>query len=145
MALNIYIYICLPQRISLFNPKATGIDGLVNWAATIPALFYVRTTIFISLVSVLFLITFTSKSASSHSYYNHYTTFLQQIDRWGRRPSLISGALLMALCMAALAGIFGIHGRAGNLAEGFLTDSRASTNATIVLCYIFISAFAYSW
>ncbi|OZJ01373.1 hypothetical protein BZG36_05662, partial [Bifiguratus adelaidae] len=79
------------------------------------------------------------------------------IDKWGRRPTLISGAILMALCMAIVAGTIHAHnggilfvnsgnstGSAGSN-KGALLNSFSATIVVIVFLYLFVACFAYSW
>jgi len=59
------------------------------------------------------------------------------VDRLGRRPLLISGALLMAAFMAALGGMIAVFGPN--------YENHAVPYACLVMVYLFVSAFAYSW
>ncbi|KAL1924892.1 uncharacterized protein VTP21DRAFT_4546 [Calcarisporiella thermophila] len=72
------------------------------------------------------------------------------VDRWGRRPTLISGALLMCVSMAVVSGLLGSHSElrdtpAENTEATLLLDSPASEYASIIMLYLFVASFAYSW
>jgi sugar porter (SP) family MFS transporter len=59
------------------------------------------------------------------------------VDRLGRRPLLISGALIMAAAMSALGAMIAIFG------PDYV--NHAVPWACLVMVYVFVSAFAYSW
>lgn len=71
------------------------------------------------------------------------------IDRWGRRPTLISGGIMMALCMITIGSVLGVHGTKyydNDLGKNFVKlDSNASSYSIIALIYLFVASFAYSW
>jgi hypothetical protein len=65
------------------------------------------------------------------------------IDRWGRKPTLISGAFIQALAMFVIGGIFQTQ---TSLVDGNLVmNSTSATNTVIAFIFIFTLAFAYSW
>jgi len=59
------------------------------------------------------------------------------VDRLGRRPLLISGAVLMAVMMAFLGALIGIYGPN--------YDNHAIPYVCLVMMYLFVASFAYSW
>jgi len=59
------------------------------------------------------------------------------VDRLGRRPLLISGALFMAATMSTLGAMIAIYG------PGF--SNTAVPWVCLVMVYLFVSSFAYSW
>jgi len=59
------------------------------------------------------------------------------VDRLGRRPLLISGALLMAVMMTILGALIGIYGPA--------FSNPAIPFVCLVMMYLFTASFAYSW
>ncbi|CAG8496769.1 9192_t:CDS:10 [Acaulospora morrowiae] len=71
------------------------------------------------------------------------------IDRWGRRPTMISGGLLMALCMTTIGSVLAVHGTKyydNELGKNFVRlDSNASSYSIIAFIYLFVASFAYSW
>jgi MFS family permease len=84
---------------------ATGVTGICNFAATLPAVMW--------------------------------------IDRWGRKPTLISGAFIQALAMFVIGGVFQTQ---SSMVDGSLVmNSTAATNTVIAFIFIFTLAFAYSW
>lgn len=60
------------------------------------------------------------------------------VDRWGRKPLLILGALVMAAAMLTLGTLFNLH----MVGAG---ASRASSIAAILAIVVFIGGFAMSW
>ncbi|RIB05796.1 sugar transporter [Gigaspora rosea] len=90
---------------------ATGINGIVNMVATIPAILW--------------------------------------IDTWGRRPTLISGGTLMGTFMLIIGIILAVHGTVyydSAIGKHSLhLNSTASSYSVIVLIYLFVASFAYSW
>nr|ADM21463.1 sugar transporter [Rhizophagus intraradices] len=90
---------------------ATGVNGLVNMLATIPAIVW--------------------------------------IDRLGRKPTLISGGLLMGSSMIIIGSILATHGTKyfdESLGKHFVyLDNKGSSYAVIVFIYVFVASFAYSW
>jgi sugar porter (SP) family MFS transporter len=71
------------------------------------------------------------------------------LDKWGRRPVLISGALLMSLSMLTIGSIIGVHGytlfnSTTHTVEVIIPNQTASYTA-IVFVYIFVASFAFSW
>jgi len=59
------------------------------------------------------------------------------VDRLGRRPLLISGAILMAVMMAVLGALIGVFGPT--------FDNHAIPYVCLVMMYLFVASFAYSW
>jgi len=59
------------------------------------------------------------------------------VDRLGRRPLLISGALLMATMMTVLGALVGIYGPT--------YDNPAIPYVCLIMMYLFVASFAYSW
>lgn len=60
------------------------------------------------------------------------------VDRLGRKPVLISGALLMGMCHFVVAGIIGQFGK------NFSTHAGAGW-AAVVFVWLFAIFFGYSW
>ncbi|KAH8557045.1 sugar transporter [Umbelopsis sp. PMI_123] len=78
------------------------------------------------------------------------------IDKWGRRPTLISGAISCSLCMIILALVLATHGLSdlstsdtsgttGNGSISLILDSKGSTVVVMVFLYLFVACYAYSW
>ncbi|GBB98966.1 hypothetical protein RclHR1_03380008 [Rhizophagus clarus] len=71
------------------------------------------------------------------------------IDRLGRKPTLVSGGLLMGSAMIIIGSILGTRGSVyydDLLQKHFIhLDSKASSYTVIVFIYIFVASFAYSW
>ncbi|CAG8570438.1 28580_t:CDS:10 [Dentiscutata erythropus] len=90
---------------------ATGINGIVNMVATIPAILW--------------------------------------IDTWGRKPTLTSGGILMGIFMLIVGIILAVHGTVyydSAIGKHSLhIDSPVSSYSVIVLIYLFVASFAYSW
>ncbi len=71
------------------------------------------------------------------------------LDKWGRRPVLISGAILMSLSMLSMGSIMGVHGytvinSTTGIVEVVIPNQTASYTI-IVFVYVFVAAFAFSW
>ena len=71
------------------------------------------------------------------------------LDKWGRRPVLIVGALLMSFSMFSIGSIMGVHGytlhnTTANTIE-VIIPSQTASYIIILFVYIFVSAFAFSW
>lgn len=91
--------------------------------------------------------------ASSITYIiNVFTTIpaLIWIDRWGRRPALLTGSVFMALWMFANAGILAKHGVVhpdgidNNRAQSMSVTGGAAKG--LVACtYLFVASFAPTW
>ncbi|CCM04226.1 uncharacterized protein FIBRA_06393 [Fibroporia radiculosa] len=79
---------------------ATGVVGIVMWAATIPAVIWV--------------------------------------DRIGRKPVLVSGALIMAACHLIIAVLTGLF-------QHTWLQHKAAGWAACALVWVFAAAFGYSW
>ncbi|GAA5903155.1 sugar porter family MFS transporter [Sporobolomyces salmoneus] len=73
------------------------------------------------------------------------------IDRWGRRPMLLYGALAMGMWLFLVGGLQGGFGHAvENPASDATTTwvvegNKGATYAIIVCSYLFVSSFAISW
>ena len=68
------------------------------------------------------------------------------IDRWGRRPTLLVGAALMATFMYANAGILADHGVVvpggiNRVAEQSIKVSSALAKGLIAYTYLFVASF----
>ena len=65
------------------------------------------------------------------------------IDKWGRRPMLLAGTLLMGFWMFLVGGLQGRYGH-WDVAEGsgkrqwMISDNDAATKAVIVCSYLFV-------
>ncbi|KAE8133540.1 general substrate transporter [Aspergillus pseudotamarii] len=73
------------------------------------------------------------------------------LDRWGRRPTLLIGAALMATWMYANAGLMAAHGHAappgglnGTPAESWEITGPPS-KAVIACTYLFVASYAITW
>ncbi|KAK2767016.1 hypothetical protein FQN54_006333 [Arachnomyces sp. PD_36] len=73
------------------------------------------------------------------------------VDRWGRRPTLIAGALAMMTWLYMNAGILATYGHAaeeggldGVPAQSWLVEG-APSKAVIAGSYLFVASFAISW
>ncbi|KAI3334246.1 high-affinity glucose transporter [Ustulina deusta] len=72
-------------------------------------------------------------------------------DRWGRRPTMLVGALLMCLFMSLNAGLFAVYSRAATAEDHFGTDAismviRGSpAKAIIASTYLFVASYAPTW
>jgi MFS family permease len=72
------------------------------------------------------------------------------IDRWGRRPTFLIGALLMMTWLFANAGLLATYGRpayAGefpNASESWAISGHAS-KAVIACSYLFVASYAVTW
>ncbi|KFY37421.1 hypothetical protein V494_04759 [Pseudogymnoascus sp. VKM F-4513 (FW-928)] len=72
------------------------------------------------------------------------------VDRWGRRPTLLVGAALMATWMFANAGLVATYSRAprpgefDNAAESFSISGKPAT-ALIACTYLFVASYAPTW
>ncbi|CAF2604039.1 unnamed protein product [Rotaria sp. Silwood2] len=71
------------------------------------------------------------------------------IDKLGRRLVLISGAILMALSMLTIGTVMGIYGhKFVNETTGaveVLIPNKTASYAIIILVYVFVAGFAFSW
>lgn len=72
------------------------------------------------------------------------------IDRWGRRPTMLVGAALMATWLFANAGIFAVHGvhvpeGVGGTREASMLVTGAASKAIIACSYLFVASFAPTW
>ncbi|KAI9652968.1 MAG: hypothetical protein M1831_006297 [Alyxoria varia] len=73
------------------------------------------------------------------------------VDRWGRRPTLLVGGLLMAAWMFANAGILSVYGEPAppggfqGTAEASYVVSGPASNALIACTYLFVASYAPTW
>jgi MFS family permease len=71
------------------------------------------------------------------------------IDRWGRRPLLLWGALLMALWLFIVGGVMGAHGNPVPSIQGNSNLTWQVTGppskAVIACTYLFVATFAPTW
>ncbi|KAM6494694.1 General substrate transporter [Amanita muscaria] len=67
------------------------------------------------------------------------------IDKWGRRPMLLAGTLLMGFFLYLVGGLqgrFGQWGTVGGSSVWVINDNPAATKAIIVCSYFFVCSFA---
>lgn len=67
------------------------------------------------------------------------------IDRWGRRPLLIVGSILMGFFLCLVGGLQGRYGEWGSVNDSpvwVITNHPAVTKAIIVCSYLFVCSFA---
>ncbi|KJZ77205.1 hypothetical protein HIM_03526 [Hirsutella minnesotensis 3608] len=91
--------------------------------------------------------------ASSISYViNVFMTIpaLLFVDRWGRRPTLLVGSVLMATWMYANAGILAVYGEVvpggvDNVAAQSMRLTGAPAKGLIACTYLFVASFAPTW
>lgn len=71
------------------------------------------------------------------------------LDKWGRRPVLIFGAIFMSFSMLTIGTLMGVHGYTSfNSTTGTVEvtiPSQRVSYTIIMLVYIFVAAFASSW
>jgi MFS family permease len=72
------------------------------------------------------------------------------VDRWGRRPTLLVGALLMATWLFANAGLLGKYGvyqpnGIDGVKEASTLVSGPASKAVIACSYLFVASFAPTW
>ncbi|KAK1237384.1 hypothetical protein MKX08_003009 [Trichoderma sp. CBMAI-0020] len=72
------------------------------------------------------------------------------VDRWGRRPTLLIGSVLMALWMYANAGILATHGVVvpggiDHVAAQSMRVTGAPAKGLIACTYLFVASFAPTW
>ncbi|KAI9568586.1 general substrate transporter [Boletus coccyginus] len=65
------------------------------------------------------------------------------VDKWGRKPPLIWGGIAIASCFLAIGSIYAAHGGKAN-GEIYL-NGKQSHWAVVILIYIFVANFAWSW
>lgn len=76
---------------------------------------------------------------------------LLYVDRWGRRPTLLVGAALMATWLFANAGIMANHGSPApeggleGIPEASWQVAGAASKAVIACSYLFVASFAVTW
>lgn len=90
--------------------------------------------------------------------------YLIQIDKWGRRPQMIIGAVLCSIFIAVLAILSGVHGYTYNSSTSLLGqsitpsnasrsgnplllifDANASTIAFLIVMYICVAVYSCTW
>lgn len=73
------------------------------------------------------------------------------MDRWGRRPMFVIGAILMAIWMFANAGLMATYGHAAppgglnNIAEQSWEITGPASRAVIACTYLFVASYAPTW
>jgi Na+/melibiose symporter-like transporter len=73
------------------------------------------------------------------------------MDRWGRRPMFVYGAILMAIWMFTNAGLMASYGHAAppgglnNIAEQSWEITGAPSRAVIACTYLFVASYAPTW
>lgn len=73
------------------------------------------------------------------------------MDRWGRRPMFVIGAILMMTWMFANAGLMASYGKPappgglGNIAEQSWEIGGAPAKAVIACTYLFVASYAPTW
>lgn len=72
------------------------------------------------------------------------------VDRWGRRPTMLIGALLMATWLFASGGILHNEGKVvpggiQNVKEESMKVSGAAARGLIACTYLFVASFAPTW
>jgi hypothetical protein len=76
---------------------------------------------------------------------------LLYVDRWGRRPTLLIGAVFMGTWVFANGGILATYGHytgpdgIDNVPEASTRVSGAASKAVIAISYLFVASFAISW
>ncbi|KAH7071756.1 high affinity glucose transporter [Paraphoma chrysanthemicola] len=76
---------------------------------------------------------------------------LVYMDRWGRRPMFVYGAILMAIWMYANAGLMASYGHAAppgglnNVAEQSWEITGGPARAVIACTYLFVASYAPTW
>lgn len=65
------------------------------------------------------------------------------VDKWGRRFPLIGGGIAIASCFLAIGSIYAAHGGKAN-GDVYL-NGKPSQWAVIILIYMFVANFAWSW
>jgi MFS family permease len=72
------------------------------------------------------------------------------VDRWGRRPTMLVGSLLMATFMLANGGIMAAHGVVvpggiNGITEESMKLSGAAAKGLIACTYLFVASYAPTW
>jgi MFS family permease len=73
------------------------------------------------------------------------------MDRWGRRPMFVFGAILMSVWMFTNAGLMASYGHAAppgglnNVAEQSWEITGAPSRAVIACTYLFVASYAPTW
>ncbi|EEQ92171.1 sugar transporter [Blastomyces dermatitidis ER-3] len=73
------------------------------------------------------------------------------VDRWGRRPTLLAGGILMCVWMFATGGIMGANGHYvpgginGVKAVSWAVNQGAPAKAVVACTFLFVASFAPTW
>lgn len=72
------------------------------------------------------------------------------IDRWGRRPLLISGSIIMMIWLFAVGGLMSVHGTPvpdfeGNDTVRLIVYDKKASKGIIACCFLFVATFAPTW
>ncbi|KAF2140698.1 uncharacterized protein K452DRAFT_327499 [Aplosporella prunicola CBS 121167] len=73
------------------------------------------------------------------------------VDKWGRRPTLLIGSVLMMTWLFAVAGVMGAHGKpappggVNGTKEASWEVSGAASKAVIACSYLFVASYAPTW
>jgi len=65
------------------------------------------------------------------------------IDYWGRRKPLIYGGAAMTSCFFVIGSLYALFGT--RTQSGVLLESEAAKWVVVVLTYIFVANFSWSW
>ncbi|KAH8423415.1 sugar porter family MFS transporter [Aspergillus melleus] len=65
------------------------------------------------------------------------------IDRWGRRMPLVIGGLIMSICFIVTGSLYARYGQVAD--DAVSLSSKAAQWVVIVLIYIFVANFSWSW
>lgn len=73
------------------------------------------------------------------------------VDKWGRKPPMIFGSLVMAATFLVIGSLFAVYGRTASAADGedgqprvMLSDSVAKW-AVVFLIFIFVVTYSLTW
>ncbi|CEG65537.1 hypothetical protein RMATCC62417_02306 [Rhizopus microsporus] len=70
------------------------------------------------------------------------------VDKWGRRPTLILGALVMSIFLWAVGGVLAVNTWAVDPKDGkwyVHIDSKTQANGVVACIYLFVATFATTW
>ncbi|KAI0219249.1 hypothetical protein L0F63_001456 [Massospora cicadina] len=72
---------------------------------------------------------------------------IMYVDQWGRRKTLIAGAMIMAVGMGVVGAVIGTYGTAAieNNMTVIKMSSTLASYSVIVFIYVFVAGFAFSW
>lgn len=65
------------------------------------------------------------------------------VDRWGRRKPLIMGGSAMAICFIVIGALYARYGHTTH--DAVTLDSHSAQWAVVVLIFIFVANFSWSW